>query len=101
MQAQWSESEQKILSNFLEGNRIVQLPAKQKKRLVILRWLLEHIDPKKRYPESQLNQLIAQFHPDFATIRRELYEFRFMDREQGIYWRISEGETQTRFLQED
>lgn len=101
MDPKWTEAEQKILGNFLDGKRIVRLPAKQKKRLVVLRWLLRHIDPEKRYAEAELNQLISQYHPDFATIRRELYEFRFMDRDQGIYWRIPEGATQSRFLQED
>ncbi|MBE0635136.1 DUF2087 domain-containing protein [Candidatus Bipolaricaulota bacterium] len=83
----WTQEEEKVLRAFLDGERIVRLPAKQKKRLVILRWLLERIEPEKRFPERELNILIARHHPDFATIRRELFEFGFMHRERGIYWR--------------
>lgn len=101
MNAQWTADERKILENFLDGERIIRLPAKQKKRLVVLRWLLERINTNKRYEEAELNRTIAQYHPDFATIRRELYEFRFMDRDKGIYWRIPPDATQVRFLQEE
>jgi hypothetical protein len=87
MSHQWSKEEQKVLDNFLDGERIIRLPAKQKKRLVILRWLLLHIAPDKRIPERDLNALIARHHPDFATIRRELVEFGFMLRERSVYWR--------------
>jgi hypothetical protein len=88
MDPAWAKDEQKVLNAFLDGDRILRLPAKQKKRLVVLRWLLEHIEPEERFPERNLNALIARHHPDFATIRRELVEFGFMEREHGVYWRV-------------
>ena len=87
MASQWTPDEEKILRSFLDGDRIIQLPARQKKRLVVLRWLLERIEAKRRYEEAELNAIIARHHPDFATIRRELFEFGFMDRQRNIYWR--------------
>jgi len=94
MPQQWTREEQKVLDNFLEGDRIIRLPAKQKKRLVILRWLLDRIVSGRRYTELEFNELIRQHHPDFATIRRELVEFGFMNRERSVYWRVDESHRQ-------
>ena len=100
MEHAWSKDEQKVLRAFLDGSRIVRLPAKQKKRLVILRWLIDQIDSEKKISERNLNAQIARHHPDFATIRRELVEFRFMDRQRGVYWRTSEPVTDRRLEQD-
>lgn len=100
MERAWSKDEQKVLSAFLDGPRIVRLPSKQKKRLVILRWLIDQIEREKWIPERDLNALIARHHPDFATIRRELVEFGFMDRQRGMYWRTSEPATDRRLEQD-
>ena len=83
----WTDDERKILETFLEGDRIRQLPARQKKRLVVLRWLLDRFEPGRRYSHAELNALIRQHHPDSASIRREWIEFGMMDRDQEAYWR--------------
>ena len=62
--------------------------ARQKKRLVVLRWLLEKFDPDRRYGHAELNATIKRHHPDSAAIRREWIEFGFMDRDREAYWRI-------------
>ena len=87
MNRQWMPEERKVLSSFLDGDRIIRLPAKQKKRLVILRWLVERIEPQRRYSETELNAVIRRHHEDVATIRRELFEFGFMKRKRSVYWR--------------
>ena len=100
MTQQWTREERKLLNNFLDGDRIIRLPAKQKKRLVILRWLVEQMEPARRYSEAELNAVIRQHHADFATIRRELFEFGFMERERGIYWR-TDCSPQEPYLEQD
>jgi hypothetical protein len=84
---QWEE---KVLRTFLDGERIVRLPAKWKKRMVILRWLVEKLDPDRRYPHGELNRILARFHPDVATIRREFIVYGLMDRKDDVYWRLPE-----------
>jgi hypothetical protein len=80
--------EQQVLRNFLDGERLKEIPASRKKRDVILDWLADRFEPGVRYPEAELNQIIKRHHPDSATLRRELIGGQWMAREAGVYWRL-------------
>jgi hypothetical protein len=82
--------EQRILKSFLDGARLRDIPTSQKKRLVILRWLVSQFEPDVKYPEREVNEIIKRHHPDCATLRRELIMNRLMERDHGIYWRVPE-----------
>lgn len=85
--------ERKVLRDFLDGERLKEIPASRKKRVVILRWLAGKFQVGEHYPEAAVNEVIKRHHPDFATLRRELIGHRFMQRENNVYWRIAnEGE---------
>ena len=92
MSTEWADWEQEILVNFLDGERIVRLPAKRKKRLVVLRWLVDKFEPERHYSQTELNRTLAQHHPDTATIRREFIVYGFMDRESSVYWRLPDAD---------
>jgi DNA-binding transcriptional ArsR family regulator len=78
----------KVLRAYLEGDRLVTIPARSKKRLVILAWLLERCFPEPRdYPEREVNALLALHHPDVAALRRYLVDEGLMVREAGRYRR--------------
>jgi DNA-binding transcriptional ArsR family regulator len=79
--------EQKVLGNFFEGERLLQIPASRKKRLVVLKWLAGQFEMGVRYPEKAVNEVIRRHHPDCATIRREFIASNLMARKRGIYWR--------------
>ena len=52
----------------------------------MLRFLLERVFTEDRdYPEKEVNQRLALFHPDVAALRRYLYDERYVDREAGLY----------------
>ena len=80
--------EEKVLKNYLDGDRIKELPASRKKRLVILIWLGEKFESEVTYTERQVNEIIARHHPDYATLRRELIGYKLMEREKGLYERL-------------
>lgn len=80
--------ERKVLSNFIEGDQIQEIPAGYKKRLVILKWLADYFEEGRRYNEMEVNDIIGQHNPDFSTLRRELINNKLMQRERGVYWRI-------------
>lgn len=40
------------------------------------------------YTEKEVNIIIADFHDDFCTIRRDLIGFNLMERKDGEYKRI-------------
>ena len=82
-----------VLRPFVSDGRIVALPAKHGKRLVLLDWLAQDFEPGVRYTEAMVNLIIGQRHPDTAALRRYLVDDGFMSREAGVYWR-SGGSTE-------
>jgi hypothetical protein len=83
---------QKVLQTFVIDDRLTQIPAKRKKRMVILQWLARKFELDVRYPEPELNEIIKRHHPDTASLRRAMIDWRFMRREKGVYWRVPEEE---------
>jgi hypothetical protein len=80
--------EGKTLRSFLVDGRLVSIPAQPKRRDVVLRFLLERVFTEDReYPEKEVNQRLALFHPDVASLRRYLVDERYVSREAGQYRR--------------
>ncbi|MBX0326242.1 DUF2087 domain-containing protein [Oscillochloris sp. ZM17-4] len=86
--AELPEDDQRILRSYLRGDQITDLPVGHKRMQALLRWLVERFEVGRRYPERELNAIIKRHHPDFATLRRELIDFKFMARERDVYWRL-------------
>jgi hypothetical protein len=80
-----SEEDNAVLRAFFDGTHLRQIPASRKKRVVVLRRLLERFAPGRAYPESEVNDLLREAHDDVATLRRELVDYGFMVRDRGIY----------------
>src|SRR6266508_2787465 len=81
--------ERKVLNTYFQEGRLTKIPDTRKKRDVILRWLAERFEHGVRYPEAQVNEIIKRYHPDSATLRRELVGGKLMQRENGVYWRVA------------
>jgi DNA-binding HxlR family transcriptional regulator len=79
---------QRILRSFVSEGRLVKIPEMLKNRRVILRWLVEQLDPVREYHEKEINTFLKRFHEDFATLRRELVDNQFMIRRDSVYWRL-------------
>ncbi len=86
--------EAKVLHAFVEPDgRLTRLPAHHKKELVVLRFLAEQDFVQGRdYPEKEVNQILALRHPDVASLRRSLVDYRLMRRDRGIYRLLAESE---------
>jgi hypothetical protein len=56
-----------------------------------LRRVIKAFEPGTRYSEQQVNEILARFHSDTATLRRELVGSNLMQREGGggEYWRVA------------
>ncbi|MBQ3338428.1 MAG: metalloregulator ArsR/SmtB family transcription factor [Atopobiaceae bacterium] len=84
----WRE---KVLRSFFdEDGRLRTIPAQRKKRLIVLEKLAEAFEPGHTYTEREVNLIIADVHDDFATLRRDLVDERFMTRENGQYQRMAQ-----------
>ncbi|NCP86552.1 MAG: ArsR family transcriptional regulator [Anaerolineae bacterium CG_4_9_14_3_um_filter_57_17] len=74
----------------LPDGRLKTIPAQRKKLEAILRHVVQTFDAGTRYSEKQVNEILARFHEDTASLRRELVGSGLMAREggSGAYWRI-------------
>lgn len=88
--------EERVLRNWVDGDRLKDIPAQEKKKLIVLRWLAAKIDPDRRYTEREISDLLATYNEDYAVLRRYLVDCGFMTREKGIYWRTPENEPEIR-----
>ncbi|MBE2194940.1 MAG: metalloregulator ArsR/SmtB family transcription factor [Anaerolinea sp.] len=91
----WSEEDKKVLRDYTFNGRIPNLPNKEKRFLVVLRWLATKFEPGVRYAEKQVNTILSAVNEDYALLRRSLVEYGFMRRERGggDYWLVPEEET--------
>lgn len=83
--------DRKVLNTFMtpEG-RLKAFPAQQKKYEAILRYVVKAFEPGERYSEDQVNEMLSQYSDDYASLRRDLVGYGYMDREGGggAYWRL-------------
>lgn len=77
----------RVLGAFFRDGRLTSIPAVHSKRLVVLDYLARLFEPGVAYPESEVNDRLAQYHPDVAALRRYLVDDEFLHRRDGFYWR--------------
>jgi hypothetical protein len=80
-------AEDAVLSAFVREGRLVSIPAQRGKRRLVLEHLVRVFDVGVRYPEREVNALLAVWHPDVAALRRYLVDEGLLTRDAGVYWR--------------
>jgi biotin operon repressor len=83
--------DKKVIKDYSQRDgRLKTLPSQRKKLEAILRYVVNAFDVGKRYSEKQVNETLARYHDDTATLRRELIGAGLMQREGGggEYWRV-------------
>ncbi len=90
----WDDESKKVLRDYTFNGKMKQFPAKEKRFIVLLRWIVTHFQPDVRYTEKQVNTILSTIHEDYATLRRSLVDYGFMRRERGggDYWLTPEDE---------
>jgi len=76
---------EKVIAAFMEYGKIKTIPAQAKKKLIILEEICKAFEQGKQYTEREVNIVIADFHDDFATLRRDMVGAGLLAREEGIY----------------
>ena len=83
-----------ILQNFLDANgKLTAFPAKRKMKLYALLYLSQKIPADTDFSEREINDILLDWHAfaDPATLRRELYDYRFLDRSRdGKVYHLAE-----------
>ncbi len=84
-------ADERVLRAFRDdAGRVVQMPARRAKRLVVLDHLVQSFEPGVRYTEAEVNAVLAASiggGVDVATARRYLVDVEMLQRGGGWYWR--------------
>jgi hypothetical protein len=80
--------EEKVIRSFVRDGRLVSIPARERKKRVILRWLLDRVFPDAEpVEEPDVNMRLAVWNPDVSALRRYLVEAGLVTREGMVYRR--------------
>ena len=79
----------RVIDAFFEYGKLKSIPAQRKKERIILEEIAKAFEPDRIYTEREVNIIIADFHDDFCTIRRDMIGEKIMDRENGNYWLVT------------
>lgn len=82
---------QKVIDAFFEYGKLLSIPAQRKKKRIVLEEIAKVFQPGRTYTEKEVNLLIADFHDDFCTIRRDMISEGLMAREGQTYWLLEDG----------
>ena len=76
-----------LVARFVKDGRLVIMPSKHSKLLLVLDHIAQEFEPGRTYPEGEVNEVLLRYHDDYAALRRHLVDEGFMTREAGVYWR--------------
>jgi excisionase family DNA binding protein len=91
---QRADAEARLVERYFDRDGALRsLPAQRGRREAVLRRLVAEIDPARSYRERELNGILRRFHPDVATIRREMVASKLLVRTaDGVYKRAGPRE---------
>ncbi|MET7696686.1 DUF2087 domain-containing protein [Streptomyces sp. NPDC005485] len=86
------EQTEMVLRTFVREGRLVRLPARWQRKLVVLRYIAEQtFEPGVEYPERTVNDKLRAWCEDapvdHVTLRRYLVDLHHLQRQYGFYWR--------------
>ena len=77
----------KVIDTFFEYGKLKSIPMQKKKERIILEEIVKSFEPGRRYTEREVNIILADFHDDFCTLRRDMIGEKLLARDHQIYWR--------------
>lgn len=80
----------KVLDTFFEYGKLKSIPTQKKKEHIVLEELVKAFEPNRKYTEREVNIILADYHDDFCTLRRDMIGEKLLARDHQIYWRVDE-----------
>jgi hypothetical protein len=84
-----SEAErQKAIKSYFIGSKLKIIPSREKKKIIILQEILKNFENDKKYKREEVNKILKDIYEDYASLRRYLIEYGFMERTSDgrVYW---------------
>ena len=82
-----------MLDTFFEYGKLKSIPTQKKKERIVLEEMVKAFDFGRQYTEREVNIILADFHDDFCTLRRDMVGEKLLDRDHQTYWRVEETHT--------
>lgn len=83
------EEKIKVIETYVDENGALKsYPAREKKKIIILEEITKNFNVGKIYSEKEINRVLKRIYEDYATIRRALIQYGFLDRSKDCseYW---------------
>ncbi|QSR28989.1 hypothetical protein CFI00_00410 [Nocardioides sp. S5] len=77
--------QERLVGRLFADGRIARVPAKRKVRAAVLLEVVRRFERGRVYSEREVNDVLLGVHEDFAYLRRELVNYRYLEREDGRY----------------
>lgn len=77
--------QERLVGRLFTDGRIERVPAKRKVRAAVLLEVVSRFEPGRDYSEKEVNEVLLGVHEDFAYLRRELVNYRYLERAGGRY----------------
>ena len=84
---------QKVLDSFFAYGKLKTIPMQKKKERIVLEEIVKSFEFNRKYTEREVNIILADFHDDFCTLRRDMIGEKLMARDMQIYWRVDPQES--------
>lgn len=78
-----------VIKIYMDENKALKsYPAKEKKKIIVLEEITKNFTKGKSYSEKEINRILKRIYEDYATIRRALIEYGFIERSKDCanYW---------------
>lgn len=79
---------QKVIDSFFQYGKLKNIPSQRKKRRIVLEEMAKSFEAGREYTEREVNLIIADYHDDFCTLRREMVNEKILERKNMIYKKI-------------
>jgi len=85
-----TDQRSRVLAAFFRDGRLLAWPTGDARKLIVLEEVAARFEPGRAYTEREVNETLRQIADDYATLRRALVDYHFMNRYRGVYW-LGEG----------
>lgn len=79
---------QKVIDAFFEYGKLKSIPSQRKKERIVLEEMVKAFEYDRIYSEREVNIIIADYHDDFCTLRRDMIGEKLLARDERGYWRV-------------
>ncbi|GAA1518487.1 DUF2087 domain-containing protein [Kribbella lupini] len=78
-----------VLRAFIRDGKLTHFPTVPAKFQIVLEYLADSFEPNRQYAEREVNEILHRWHADYATLRRQLVDYRYLNRADSIYTRAN------------